>query len=235
MSDDEPWDANPNANDVDDDDLDDDWDIDSEEEREKARKAEEEKQKLKSLKQKMKERDEAERRAKEARMKEMNRIKTAEEIEKEQEEAHLAIAADMLGMGDDDDICSGKQSTKLSSANDPDEINLLNMKPKTKKDFQQLSDMMTKRVFEFESSPEFKYFLDTMFRSIANKIDEDNYQTVMDLGKAVNSIGNNKQQEWKRKNKKTKNKTNKPTLGKSQTQAQDSWDTHHYDDYDDFM
>ena len=68
---------------------------DSEEEalkKEEKRKAEEaEKEKLKSLKQKMKERDEAERRRKEERLKEMNRVKTAAEIEKEQVDAQLAI------------------------------------------------------------------------------------------------------------------------------------------------
>merc|ERR1711976_913758 len=101
MADDECWDANPADNIEDEDDLDDDWDIDSEEE------------KLKSLKQKMKERDEAERRRKEERLKEMNRVKTAAEIEKEQVDAQLAIGADMLGLGDDEDICSGIQSSKV--------------------------------------------------------------------------------------------------------------------------
>lgn len=241
MADDECWDANPVDNNEDEDDLDDDWDIDSEEEalkKEEKRKAEEaEKEKLKSLKQKMKERDEAERRKKEERLKEMNRVKTAEEIEKEQIDAQLAIGADMLGLGDEDDICSGVQSSKVSQAGpiNDDEINLLNFRPKTKKDFTTMSDMITKKIFEYENSPEFKSFLDQTFRSIANRFDEDRYQVVMDLGKAVSSIGNNKQQDWKKKNKKTKKGTNKPSLGKSQTgAAQDTWNDD-YGDYDDFM
>ena len=57
----------------------------------------------------------------------------------------------------------------------------------------------------------------------------------MDLGKAVSSIGNNKQQDWKKKNKKTKKSTNKPSLGKSQTGAAENTWNDDYGDYDDFM
>lgn len=229
MSDEEMWDDG-GGNFDDDGSLDDDWDIDSEEERKKEEEKQKAKDQAKTLKQKLKEKEEAEQAAREAKYKEMHREKTQAEIEKEQEDNQLKIAAEQMGF-DDDDFDSGTPITssvpKSSASNSIDDFT-----PKTKEDFDKLAEMISNKVYESEdvNTKLFNGFIESICRSLVDRQDIDQYQEVMQLGKTITAIANSKQKDFKLKTKGKKKAPKRPTLQNNANKGATNDDL-----YDDFM
>lgn len=235
MSDD-LWDVDDAASESD---LGDDWDVDSEEEREKAKVKEEEeakkKQEAKTIKQKIKEKEEAERKKREERIAELNRVKSEAEKAEEQEAAALKIA--MKDMGLDDDFMTPTDTNQSSSSQPKQEQTITTFTPKNKDDMKKYADMLADHVYKFSHKKDFTFLLEQICKTLNERQNEDNWDSVKKLGNSISAIGNGLQQDWKKKTKSGKKKSKKPGLGgygkdagEAEPQAEQG-----YDDLDDFM
>lgn len=241
------WDLNEAAAVSDgDESLDDDWDIDSDEEREKkAQKEKEEQQRkdeAKSIKQKIKEKEEAERLKREARIAELNRQKTEAEKAKEQEDAQLSIAMKDMGLDvpeamPEDTFLAGDTSTTVpSSISNKDDPNIINFMPKTKDDMTKYADMLAEHCWQkYSHKKDFNFLLEQIVRQLLERHDVEEWEVVKKLGNSVSAIGNEKQKEWKKKNKTGGRKNNtKPKLG-GYAKSSGFDDAAPVEDFDDFM
>lgn len=226
----------------DDDDLDDDWDVDSEEEREKkaaeeaAQQAKIEAEKLR--KKQLKEQEAEEKRRKAERLAELNRIKSPAEIQAEQEQAQLDIAADMF---DTTEVNSAENSIKSLNIRDPVGVSTFDsLKPETKADFLKLKTMIVRKIDEYSKHPIGRTLWSDVILDLANKQDIDDHELVKAVGTKVSAVGNNKMADWKLKNKKKKKGSTKPGLNSSNAKFtikndEDNQYAYNDEDYDDFM
>merc|ERR1712157_2808 len=251
--DDEDVPAN-NNNQNDESSTDDDWDVDSEEERqkkaEKLRKEEEEKQKKKSAQQKIKEREAAEKARREARIAEANRIKTEAEKQALQEQTAEDILSAQIGdidFAEDEaferDQLMAEQEKKsggLPSNIKPEDAIILTTKSadlKTKKDIENYVDQLVKQIFTFEKNKHFNHLCEQVSRRIALKQDCENYESVRAMANMVSTVANQKNSEWKERNKKKKKNSKGVQLGRARANDLDGlgdFDAAGFDD-DDFM
>lgn len=238
------WEDLDNRPAEDDDDLDDDWDVDSEEEREKkAQEEADQKAKIeaeKLRKKQLKEQEAEEKRRKAERLAELNRIKSPAEIQAEQEQAQLDIAADMF---DTTEVNSAENSIKSLNIRDgvpTFESTFDSLKPETKADFLKLKAMIVRKIDEYSKHPIGRTLWSDVILELANKQDIDDHELVKAVGTKVSAVGNNKMADWKLKNKKKKKGSNKPGLNSSNAKftiknAEDSQCAYNDEDYDDFM
>lgn len=226
--------------------TDDDWDVDSEEEREKKaeklRKEEEEKQKKKSAQQKIKQREAAEKAKREARIEEANRIKSEAEKQAIQEQTAEDILANQIGDIDfaEEEAFEREMLMKEQEAkNEPTKVEnptIITMKPTTKKDIDNYADLIVDQVFTHSKHKHFNHLCEQIAKRIALKQDVENYESVRAMGSMVSAVANQKNSEWKEKNRKKK-KGKGVQLGRAKASDLDGlgdFDGADFDD-DDFM
>lgn len=242
--------------------TDDDWDIDEDEvaakkaAKEAVKKAELEKEAERVRK--LEERRKAEKEAEEERIRKLHEQKSAEQLEEELEAARYSEAADMLG----GEVSSMKISVPNTPEDeDPDnpmaisapaqavvvqvsqpvvkrEKDLYNFTPNCKPACIDYSKMLSSRLFEMSHDKNFVYLVDNCVKRIADEMPVEQWEAVKKLGSAITAIGNQKQQEFKKKNTKKTKKNTKPSLS-GQNKAADPFGggggEEEYNDFDDFM
>ena len=129
---------------------------------------------------------------------------------------------------DDQIIIREQSAAKAASSSKKIEATLDNFKPTTKKDMDKLSDLFVDKMYEFHSNKFFNYFLEQTSLKMGQRQETDNYESVKLMGSKLSNVGNNKQQEYKRKTK-GKKKVNKGVqLGRG------GGDLENLDEYADF-
>ncbi|CAD5111103.1 DgyrCDS448 [Dimorphilus gyrociliatus] len=200
----------------DEDDAADNWeDLDEDEQ-----KAAEEKKKLetvkkkKSLKDKIAEKEEKLKKEREERIKakeQMEKELTAEERQKRVEESDFELAKNMLGVNDAKPVGDGIES----------------MQPKSKSDFEEFANALSKKICQFETNPFYATFLESLFRNLTVNIESD---SIKKLGTCLTVLATEKSKQ--EKPAKGKKKKTGPKL--KQDNNTDYYDDE-YGDFNDFM
>lgn len=268
-------DANKNNSDDDSDSTMSDWDMsDSEieakkQEKERIKKEAEEAERLrkereKTTRQKREEKIAKDKAAREARIAELNKMKSAAELAEEEEERHDAEAEDFFsepkksvvnGEQNLDDLkqkqmqemASQLQSLNVNTNHShpvqpaiPTKPSLFNFQPKvsgkmTRTEAITLAGHFTEKLFEYKKDPNFIVVVDQMFRSICEKHEDEDWEKVRNLGKSVSAIGNQMQTSHKKKTTKKKKGGTKPKQAISRADDFNDDAYEQVDDLGDFM
>jgi len=214
---------------------------------------------------KLEERRAAEKAAEEERIRKLNEKKSQEQLEEELEAQRYAEANDFLGGGSidnlkisasntpvDDDPDNPMNVVPISSSNTTSVIEVSQPVVKREKDLHSFTPnckpacddyakMLTGRIYEMQNDKKlakhFTYLIESCVKGLATEMPIDNWETVKKLGSALSAIGNSKQQEFNKRNKK-KGKTNKkPGLGGANKAADpfENNEEEYQGDFDDFM
>jgi len=239
-----------------------DWDIDSEEEEQKkqekaaakAKKEEEErlkKEREEATRRRNAERKEAERKKKEAKLAELNRLKSPEELKEEEEAREMEEADDFLGCGGgasssknkaEDRLTEGVAKVAISAPiitnTENDKPSLFNFAPKnpskmTRAEAMTLAGYLTDKLFQYKDDPNFIVVVDQVFRQTATKHEDEDWEKIRQFGKTISAISNEKQQSHKKKTEKKKRGGKKPKQAISR--ADDFEGDLVDDDFDGFM
>lgn len=190
-------------------------DLDEDEQKaEEEKKKQEPAKKKKTLKEKIAEKEERLRKEKEERLKAkelMEKELTAEEKQRRVEESDFQIAQSMLGVNDPKPVGDGIES----------------MQPKSKSDFEEFANALTKQICQFETSPFYATFLESLFRNLTVNIDSD---SIKKLGSCLNVLATEKSKQ----EKPAKGKKKKTGLKLKQDNNTDYYDDD-YADFNDFM